>query len=205
MKKPRKSYVFRTSGGTGTIKDHLYKKHRISLETSVQKRQRVDETAVNAMEAFAGLRASTSALKRAPKTGAKNGLTADLLREAFLRWVVEDSLPLSICSSSSFRALLECANPDANLILPRSSSTIRSDLEQAVLARLPAIKSAFAESLSQIHLVLDNWTSPNRLGFCGIVACFVHPVHDALQLTVGLEEEFRARGGYTGVGKKGLG
>jgi hypothetical protein len=42
----------------------------------------------------------------------KSNITKQVIRDKYLRWIVEDELPLSRCESIKFREFMKAANPN---------------------------------------------------------------------------------------------
>ena len=103
----------------------------------------------------------------------------------------------------SFREFLKRSGDNANFALPRSSSTIKDDLEGAVQTRLQEFKSAVVRSLSQIHVVPANQGYHISWGSISSSLLFAHLSDGGFQLRVGLEELIRAHTSFNSVVLKG--
>ena len=187
-KRPRKEWEYKMTGGSSGPRKHMKAKHRIDVESTSDIHQRQDQEAVDSMHGFITVHRSAKRHKLAVAQEASTSQPAvnmPLLTESFLRWLVHDNIPLTISESASFRAFLETMNPLANALMPRSARTTKMDLKRALLLRRPIIKEALQQALSKIHLIPDNWTSPNGLGICGVMAIFVHAEYGLLSLQLG--------------------
>lgn len=58
--------------------------------------------------------------------------------------------------------------------MPKSSSTVRSWIQQSFAANKQSIKEALSNSVSSIHISFDLWTSPNNLALLGVVGYWLN-------------------------------
>jgi hypothetical protein len=156
------------------------------LPSKESKRKREDEDiqiSISRMEE-AGERIKTLRLNAAAETS----INALVLRDLFVNWLAADSLPFSMCKSTSFRTLLRYINPAANDLLPDSDSMIREDVSDCYGRLKIDVKQRLQSALSSIHVTCDLWTSGNRLGLIGIVSHFVDEDGVLRNLTIALRE-----------------
>ena len=172
--------------------DHLRDDHRITVETSREAKRTRDEENSQKIFGSAGFQPT---IRKTTVTGNTATISSSgmrtmhtgALRVHFLEWIARDNLPASITSSSAFRTFLQFINSTANDLLPRSSSTIRTDLKWAVDIRSAAIRDALAAANSKIHLICDAWTSPNGYAVWGVQASFLDNQYRKQELLIGLE------------------
>ncbi len=105
-----------------------------------------------------------------PNKRKKLNLQAQNLRELWLRFVIQNSLPLALIEYPSTRELLLGLDDDADNLLPSSHNTVAADLKRAYFFKRDLIKESLLSVTFSIHLVIDLWTSPNYLSLLGVVA-----------------------------------
>ncbi|KAM4058301.1 transposase-like protein [Hirsutella rhossiliensis] len=76
----------------------------------------------------------------------------------------------------------------ALLVTPRSGDTVKNDLQWGYDNKKEFVKRALQNALSSIHIVPDNWTSPNCLGVIGFTVQFVTEDHGLQSLVVRIKE-----------------
>jgi hypothetical protein len=101
-------------------------------------------------------------------------LDTNVVRNALIRFIVQQRLAFSIVESPSFHAFVQALNPAAdNRIIPASHSAIRTAIQSHWYSEKLILQREIQTAASQINISLDIWTSPNRILFIAIVAHFV--------------------------------
>ena len=162
-KKREKKY--KCSGGSSTIVHHLRKEHNITVFGRQEAKQEVTQN-----------RAVGDALDQST------------LRELYCRYTVACSLPFAHIEHPAFRDFLRYICPAADEFLPRSGDTVKSDLQWGYDNKKELVKRAMQNALSSIHIIPDNWTSPNCLGVIGFTVQFVTEDHGLQSLVVRIKE-----------------
>lgn len=182
-RKALKPQEYLISGGTRNASKHLLNKHKIPIPGAP-----VRELAKRQIQDITSYIVSTPSVKRRKTTTEAHVVDQNILREIYIQYVAENDLPLSHCESQTLRLLLEYLNPAANDLLPRSHSTIRSEVTLSYETKKIIVQQALRESVSKIHLNIDCWTSPNNLPILGVVGHFVHRTEGLQHLVLTLEE-----------------
>ena len=140
---------FILTGGTRAPAKHLREDHGLSISSSRDAKRAHDAENSRKIYDVGGFkRHCRNALKALGGVNTSH-MHAGVLRTHFIEWIARDNLPASTTSSPAFRAFLEYVNPLANRMLPRSTSTLRSDLEWSVSIRLPT--TCYARRYSKGH------------------------------------------------------
>ncbi|KAM4062409.1 transposase-like protein [Hirsutella rhossiliensis] len=156
-KKRAKKYNY--CGGSSAIVNHLRKEHNIIISGRQETRREVTQSRLGDITAFLANGTLVSTKKR------KATAEVDALDQATLR---ELSRPFATLSGISVRP---------PMILPRSGDTVKNDLQWGYDNKKEFVKRALQNALSSIHIVPDNWTSPNCLGVIGFTVQFVTEDH----------------------------
>ena len=184
-KKREKKYNY--SGGSSTIIDHLRKEHRIMISGRQEIRREATQTRLGDITAFMANETLAPAKKR-KMTAEEDALDQATLRELYCRYTVACSLPFAHVEHPAFRDFIRYLRPAADDLLPRSGDTVRNDLQWGYDNKKEFVKRALQNALSSIHIVPDNWTSPNCLGVIGFTVQFVTEDHGLQSLVVRIKE-----------------
>ena len=111
--------------------------------------------------------------KKRKATTEENALDQATLRELYCRYTVACSLPFAHIEQPAFRDLVRYIRPAADDLLPTCGDTVKHDLKRAYGNKKEFAKRALQNALSAIHIVPDNWTSPNSFGVLGLTVQFV--------------------------------
>jgi hypothetical protein len=70
----------------------------------------------------------------------------------------------------------------------RTATTVKADLQWGYDSKKELVKRALQNALSSVHIVPDNWTSPNGLGAIGFTVQFVAEDQGVQSLVVRIKE-----------------
>jgi hypothetical protein len=184
-KKRAKKYNY--SGGSSAIVNHLRKDHKIIISRRQESEREVTQSRLGDITAFLadGTLAST---KKRKATAEEDALDQATLRELYCRYTVACSLPFAHVEQPAFRDFIRYIRPAADDLLPRSGDTVKNDLQWGYDNKKEFVKRALQNALSSIHIVPDNWTSPNCLGVIGFTVQFVTEDHGLQSLVVRIKE-----------------
>ena len=110
------------------------------------------------------------------------------LRELYCRYTVACSLPFAHVEQPAFRDFIRYIRPAVDDLLPRSGDTVKNDLQWRYDNKKEFVKRALQNALSSIHIVPDNWASPNGFGVIGFTVQFVTEDHGLQSLVVRIKE-----------------
>jgi hypothetical protein len=178
---------YNCSGGSSTIIDHLRKQHGIVLSKRQDIHREATESRLGDISSFLSKETLTST-KRRKVTAEEDALDQATLRELYCRYTVACSLPFAQVEHPAFRDLIRYLRPAADDLLPRSGDTVKTDLQWGYDNKKEFVKRALQNALSSIHIIPDNWTSPNGLGVIGFTVQFVTEDHGLQSLVVRIKE-----------------
>lgn len=184
-KKRAKRYKY--SGGSSTIINHLRKEHSILICCKHEASREATKGRLGNIAPFLAGEAFHPA-KKQKVTMEEDVLDPDALRELYCRYTAACSLPFAHVEQPAFRDLIRYIRPAADDLLPKSAGRIKIDLKQGYDCKREFVKRALQNSLSLIHVVPDNWTSPNGLGAIGFTVQFVTEEHGLQSLVGGIKE-----------------
>lgn len=94
-------------------------------------------------------------------------------RRAVIELIVVGNLPFRIVEMPQFHTFCASLNPVALDFLPTSHSTVASILHNLFQESQDTVRKRLQSALSDIHLSIDIWTSPNNYLFLAVCAHFV--------------------------------
>jgi hypothetical protein len=175
------------SGGSSTIIDHLRKAHRITVLGRQDDRRATTQSRLGDITTFMTNDTLVPSRKRKATADAAV-LDQATLRELYCRYTVACSLPFAHVEQPAFRDFVRYLCPAADDLLPRSANTVKADLQWGYDSKKEFVKRALQNALSSVHIVPDNWTSPNCLGAIGFTVQFVTEDHGVQSLVVRIKE-----------------
>ncbi|KAK2470914.1 hypothetical protein H9L39_17145 [Fusarium oxysporum f. sp. albedinis] len=184
-KKREKRYNY--SGGSSTIIDHLRKEHRIMVSGRQDNRRATTQSRLGDITTFMTNDTLVPSKKR-KATAEGDVLDQATLRELYCRYTVACSLPFAHVEQPAFRDFIRYLRPAADDLLPMSANTVKADLQWGYDNKKEFVKRALQNALSSVHIVPDNWTSPNCLGVIGFTVQFVTEDHGLQSLVVRIKE-----------------
>jgi hypothetical protein len=114
-------------------------------------------------------------------------LNADVVNEALVSLIVVRNLPFRMVEWAEFYTFCQTLNPRIKEFLITAHSTIPRLIHQSWISSQDIVRRKLQSAISNIHLSLDVWTSPNRLLFLGVCAHFVDQSQEKLyKVLIGL-------------------
>ena len=163
-----------SSGQTG-FRYHLLTKHNINVPTLREMSDQKILESTQKITDFAGFdRPESSQNSCKSSTFDQEGVGEEShFRALLLSWLLEENLPFTTVAAESFRRLVMALAPSKHYYIPRSASTIRSDLNLVVQNKMPEAQASLTTAISKVHLVFDAWSTPSRSSVLGVVARYI--------------------------------
>jgi hypothetical protein len=95
------------------------------------------------------------------------------IKELLVGLVANNNLPFTLFEDPYMKSLFQLFNPDLADKVPVSRTTLRSEVAKIYAEKRMTIQEALRQSLTQIHLSFDLWTSPNGKAFVAVIAHFI--------------------------------
>ncbi|PNP51735.1 hypothetical protein FNYG_15879 [Fusarium nygamai] len=99
------------------------------------------------------------------------------IRELSVGYIVDSNLPFTTFESTYLQELFRQLDSDLYAQVPWGRTTTKKDLEDILVSKKAAVKEELNNTVTQIHLSFDLWTSPNRLAFISIFSHFIDRRH----------------------------
>lgn len=162
--------TFITKQGNSNMNRHLknahnlvLKRHRSETEESQSRRQSTEVAESIESEAL-------NPVKKRLFRSLTTVVNVDKMRKYLIQWVVQEQIPFSAVSTTSFRDFLLCLSPSLERYIPHSHSTVVEWVQKDFDEARKSLGAQLASSRSRIHISFDVWTSPACspiLGICG--------------------------------------
>lgn len=163
---------------TTNLRNHLRTKHNIHVETSASLVQQM--AADRLKEAFSRGETPNETIGETETQIFKRRLRQDVLDDLLISMVTENNISFRLAESSSFHAFCQLLNPLSSRCVTTAHSEVAKKLSISWQSQRDIVQKKTQSSLSNVHLSLDIWTSPNRYSFLGICAHFVEVSQEKL-------------------------
>jgi hypothetical protein len=151
----------------GSLNNHLETKHKIILKVTDIPSPTVgihtDGTiAGNKHERNGDIKAMIEASEK------KSESVQSKQKDAFVRWVVDKNVPLSMVDDKSFRSMIHTYNSHAKFVS-------RREVHKAIIIYDPAIREVAMTLMKgqDVSITLDHWTSKGHDNYCGMTAHWI--------------------------------
>lgn len=178
------SDIYNTSVSSN-MRGHLERHHDIIVETATSAIQEK----VNKQLEQLYLRAETSNQTAEVDTRVlRKVLDGDRIHEAFVSLLVTANLSFRLVELPQFHTYNQSLNPEAASVVTTSHSHVATKIGQIWERRKKILKKKIQSALSNVHLSVDIWTSPNNLLLLAICAHFVDGDNKLVKALLGLRE-----------------
>src|SRR5271167_1289295 len=92
----------------------------------------------------------------------ENYLNQDVINEALVSLIVVRNLPFRMVEWPEFHTLCQVLNPKSDAFITTAHSTMGIKISQAFQTHKDIVRKKLQSALSNIHLSMDIWTSPNK-------------------------------------------
>jgi hypothetical protein len=187
------SGIFDVSRATSAASSHLgrpVKGHNWNKD-GLKQRQKL----AGGQQSLAQLLASGVEVGQAA-ANAMGNFNVQRFRLAAVLWLVDNNHLLREFENSAFRTMIEFANPEAEVALWVSRTSVTTFVMRLYRFMQPTVVTALSQAISKIHISFDGWTTKGgKCGFYEIVAHFANESGVIRDLPINLPQ---LRGSHTG-------
>ena len=140
------------------MKQHLFRKHQIVIEKTTSK---IQASVVHQLEQLHLQAKADGQVDDFDAQVLKSQLNIAVILEALITLIVIQNLPFSIVEWPEFHTLCQALNSQYIGMITIAHSTIRKKITDAWASYKDAVRRDLQSVVSNIHLSLDIWTSPN--------------------------------------------
>jgi hypothetical protein len=141
------------------MKNHLFRKHQIVVKKAVGK---IQATVIRQLEQLHLKAKANGQVEDFDKQVLKSQLNIAVILEALITLIVVRNLPFCIVKWPEFHTLCQALNSQCVGMITTAHSTIQNKIATAWASHKDVVRRDLQSAISNIHLSLDIWTSPNR-------------------------------------------
>ena len=157
------------------MRKHLEKTHNIQIELPPGKIQ----TATLKQLKQLYFRAESSGQTNEIDTQVfRNQLNQETINEALISLIVVRNLPFSVVEWPEFHTFCQVLNPESKDFITTTHSQVKTKITQAYEVHKDIVRKKLQSALTNIHLSVDIWTSPNKYLLIGVTADFVDCIEE---------------------------
>ena len=158
------------ASSTTNIRYHLQSKHEIEPNRSIP---RTKATAANQLRELWKQASIDNQSTEFNSLILKSVLNRDVLDQALVNLVVVRSLPFRVIEWPEFHAFCQALNPELVSYITTTHSAISKSIQQSFQVQKDIVRKKLQSALTNIHLSVDIWTSPNNRLLLAICSHFV--------------------------------
>lgn len=155
---------------TTNVRNHLKSKHEIIVSVSDS------STKVAACGKLKQLYDEASAQNDTTEFDShvlKKILNKDVIEQALLNLIVVHNLSFRAVQWPELHTLCQALNPESRKYIPASHTTVAGLVENSFQSQMDIVRKKLQSALTNIHLAVDIWTSPNNHLFLAICGHFI--------------------------------
>jgi hypothetical protein len=161
--------TYKLVGGNQCIITHL-KAHGITKDSPRQERAKRQQSVINLAQKDAQIYPQK---RRRLDEIPGESVNPDTLEILYTQFITACNEPLRLVECPEFRAFLYYLNQEVDNWLPQSHNTVREWVLRQFKIKKDAQIQRLQSSLSDTHIMVDLWSSPNQLPVLGITAVYV--------------------------------
>jgi hypothetical protein len=161
---PKKPYG---SNVPTNMKKHLLLVHGIAVEKAIGK---IQATVVQQLTQLHLQAKAAGHTEQFDSQVLQSQLSQAVINEALISLIVVRNLPFTIVEWPEFHTLCQALNPECKGIITTAHSTVTKKMEESWNNHKDVVRRDLQSAISNIHLSLDIWTSPNRYLLLAICA-----------------------------------
>jgi|tagenome__1003787_1003787.scaffolds.fasta_scaffold20916204_2 hypothetical protein len=100
-------------------------------------------------------------------------LDQDIINEALISLIVVRNLPFTAVEWPEFHTFCQVLNPESKDAITTTHSQVKNKIEKAYEIHKDTVRKKLQSALTNIHLSVDIWTSPNKHLLLGVTGDFI--------------------------------
>jgi hypothetical protein len=160
-----------SSKSTTNLRKHLFRDHDIKLEPSIPN---IKATALKQLQDLWSQATANDEAGEFDSLILKSIINKEVLNQALINLIVVRNLPFRIVEWPEFHAYCQALNPEAASFITTSHSVVSDTITQLFQLQKDIVRKKVQSAITNIHLSVDIWTSPNNHLLLAICAHFVN-------------------------------
>jgi len=116
----------------------------------------------------------------------KSVLNEDVIEQAVLNLIVVHNLPFRAVQWPELHVLCQALNPESKSHIPASHTTVAKMIDNTFQSQIDIVRKKLQSALTNIHLAVDIWTSPNNYLLLAICAHFIDDQEERIKALLAL-------------------
>lgn len=159
-----------SGSSTTNIRYHLQSKHQIESDKPIS---RTKVTAASQLQELWKQASTDNQLSELNSLVLKNCLNKQVLDQSLVNLIVVRNIPFRIVEWPEFHTFCQALNPEAVHSLTTAHSAISTLIQNSFQLQQDIVRKKVQSALTDIHLSVDVWTSPNNHLLLAVCAHFV--------------------------------
>ena len=157
------------------MRKHIERNHKIQVELTTS---RIQTTALQQLKQLY-LKAESSGQTREIDTQVFwKQLDQDVINEALISLIVVRNLPFAAVEWPEFHTFCQVLNPESKDTITTTHSQIKNKIEKAYEIHKDTVRKKLQSALTNIHLLVDIWTLPNKHLLLGVTRDFINCIEE---------------------------
>ena len=156
---------------TTNLRRHLAKEHGIELELPISN---IKSVALKQLKELWQQEAVNGQLGEFNSLILKSILNKEVLDQALINLIVLRNLPFRVVEWPEFHAYCQALNPEAIGFITTTHSAVGEMIAQSFQVQKDIVRKKVQSALTNIHISVDIWTSPNNYLLLAICSHFVN-------------------------------
>ena len=149
---------------------HIKRKHQINIELNPS---RVQIVALQQLKELYRQAESSGQTSEINTLVFQKQLNQDVINEALVSLIVVRNLPFAAVEWPEFHAFCQVLNPESKGFVTTTHSQVKNKIEKAYEIHKDTVRKKLQSALTNIHLSVDIWTSPNKHLLLGVTGDFI--------------------------------
>jgi len=160
-----------SASSTTNIRYHLHSKHQIESDKAIP---RTKATAASQLQDLWKQASADNQSNELNSLILKSILNKQVLDQALINLIVVRNLPFRIVEWPEFHAFCQALNPESVSYVTTAHSAVSTLIQNSFQLQKDIVRKKVQSALTDIHLSVDIWTSPNNHLLLAICAHFVN-------------------------------
>jgi hypothetical protein len=152
------------------MRKHIERNHKIQVELTPS---RIQTTTLQQLKQLYLKAESSSQTSKVDTQVFRKQLDQDVINEALISLIVVQNLPFTAVEWPEFHTFCQVLNPESKDAITTTHSQVKNKIKKAYEIHKDTVRKKLQSALTNIHLSVDIWTSPNKHLLLGVTRDFV--------------------------------
>lgn len=152
------------------MRKHIERNHKIQIELTPS---RIQTTTLQQLKQLYLKAESSGQTSEIDTQVFRKQLDQDTINEALISLIVVRNLPFAAVEWPEFHTFCQVLNPESKDAITTTHSQVKNKIEKAYEIHKDTVRKKLQSALTNIHLSVDIWTSPNKHLLLGVTGDFI--------------------------------